>query len=242
MPDADPVDVAIAMAHNALVGASREPELNAMASQLLARALDFAVQGVSLAWGYPVAVSKVQRHFESVMAAHVPSAVADVIRSVWNASGTPSDLDLNAMVSACDAVVDYLESLTKAPRPSGLPRQPDLPSMGWEALSPADQDLLLTVRQRTQELCADARVILVGSRATGLSRQDSDYDLLIVVRDDIEPDVRADLMDAVYSTVKAAGAEPDHHYVTEGTWQNPGSGSRILVEDAKRSGIEVPGP
>jgi hypothetical protein len=242
MPDADPADVAIAMAHNALVRASGEPELNAMASQLLARALEFAVQGVSLAWGYPVAVSKVQRQFESVIAAHVPSAVADFIRSVWGASGNQSDLDLRAMVSACDAVVDYLESLTKASRPAGLPPRPDLPSIGWEALSPADQDLLMSVRQHAQELCADARVILAGSRATGLSRQDSDYDLLIVVPDDIKPDVRANLMDAVHRTVKAAGAEPDHHYVTESTWQNPNSGSRILVEDAKHSGIEVPRP
>jgi hypothetical protein len=242
MSDADPVDVAIAMAHNALVRASREPELNAMASQLLARALEFAVQGVSLAWGYPVAVSKVQRHFESVMAAHVPSAVADVIRSVWEASGNPSSLDLSATVSAVDAVVDYLESLTSAPRPSELPPRPDLPSIGWEALSPADQNLLLSIRQHAQELSADARVILIGSRATGRSGHDSDYDLLIVVPDHIEQYVRANLMDAVYRTVKAAGAEPDHHYITESTWQNPNSGSRILVEDAKRSGIEVPRP
>jgi hypothetical protein len=187
-----------------------------------------------------VAVSKVQRHFESVMAAHIPSAIADVIRSVWGAAGNPSTLDLSAAVGACNAIVDFLESLTKAPRPTGLPRRPDLSSIGWNALSGADQDLLMSVRRHAQQLCADARVILVGSRATGLSERDSDYDLLVVVPDDIKPDVRAHLMDAVQRTIRETGAVPDHHYVTESTWQNPGSGARILVENAKRSGIEVP--
>lgn len=74
----------------------------------------------------------------------------------------------------------------------------------------------------------------------GLSRPDSDYDLLVVVPDDIRPDVRAYLMDEVHRTVKAAGTVPDHDYLTESSWQNPDSGSRILVEDAKRCGIEVP--
>jgi hypothetical protein len=79
MPDADPVDVAIAMARGVLVNASREPRLNATASGLLARALEFAVQAVFLAWDYPVAAPKVQKHFDSVIAAHVPPAIADVI-------------------------------------------------------------------------------------------------------------------------------------------------------------------
>jgi predicted nucleotidyltransferase len=240
MPDADPVDVAIATARGVLVNASREPELNAMASGLLARSLEFSVQGVFLAWDYPVAAPKVQRHFDSVIAAHVPSAVADVIRSVWEAAGQYSDLDLNIIVDGCSTVIDYMEALARAPRPAGLPSPRDLPSIGWGGLSRAEQDLLISVLERTQALCADVRVILVGSRATGLCRPDSDYDLLVIVPDDIRPDIRALVMDAVHRTVVAAGAVPDHHYVTESTWRNPDEGARILVEDSKRSGIEVP--
>lgn len=118
MPDADPADVAIAMAHNALVRASGEPALNAMASQLLARALEFAVQGVSLAWGYPVAASKVQRHFESVIAAHVPSAVADFIRSVWEHPG----IRPTWTYAPCSAHATLL-STTRSPLPKRLVRQ-----------------------------------------------------------------------------------------------------------------------
>ena len=239
MPDADPVDVALAMARGVLVNASREPELNATASGLLARSLEFAVQGVFLAWDYPVAAPKVQRHFDSVITAHIPPAVADVIRSVWEAAGQYSDLDLNTVVDGCRTVIDYMDSLTRAPRPPGLPSPRDLPSIGWDALSYAEQDLLISVRERAQTLCPDARVILVGSRARGLSEPDSDYDLIVIVPDDIQPDVRALVMDAVHHTVAAAGEVPDHHYVTESTWHSPDSGARILVEDAKRSGIEV---
>jgi hypothetical protein len=242
MPDANPVDVAIATARGVLVNASREPELNATASGLLARALEFAVQAVFLAWDYPVAAPKVQRHFDSVMAAHVPPTVADVIRSVWGAAGQYSDLDLSTVVDGCNTVLDYMESLTRAARPAGLPTPRDLPSIGWDALGHAEQDLLMSARERAQAQCADVRVILVGSRATGLSGPDSDYDLLVVVPDDIRPDVRALVMDAVHRTVTAAGAVPDHNYVTESTWQDPHAGARILVEDAKRSGIEVPQP
>jgi Nucleotidyltransferase domain len=159
---------------------------------------------------------------------------------VWEAAGQYSDLDLSAVIDGCNTVIDYMDALTRAPRPPGLPSPRDLPSIGWDALSHAEQDLLWSVRERAQALCADVRVILVGSRATGLSGPDSDYDLLVIVPDNIQPDVRALVMAAVHRTITAAGAVPDHRYITQGTWRSPDSGARILVEDAKRSGIEVP--
>src|SRR5262249_45448410 len=160
-------------------------------------------------------------HFDSVIAGHVPPTVADVIRLVWQAAGQYSELDLDIVVGGCRTAIDYMESLTRAPRPEGLPSLRDLPSIGWDGLSAAEQDLLLSVRERAQELSTDVRVTLVGSRAKGLSRPDSDYDLLVVVPDDIRPDVRALVMAAVHQTVAAAGVTPDHHYVTESTWENP---------------------
>jgi hypothetical protein len=105
MRDADPVDVAFAMAHSALVNASREPGLTEMAGRWLARALEQAVQGLFVAWDYPVLARKVQRHFESVMAAHVQPADADLIRAVWEDEGrSHPDLDLNtAIAEGCAA-------------------------------------------------------------------------------------------------------------------------------------------
>ena len=127
------------------VNGSREPQLNPTASGLLARALEFAVQAVFLAWDYPVAAPKVQKHFGSVIAAHVPAAIADIIRGVWEAAGQYSDLDLSAVIDGCNAVIDYMDALTRAPRPPGLPSARDLPSIGWDGLSHAEQDLLWSV-------------------------------------------------------------------------------------------------
>ena len=96
------------------------------------------------------------------------------------------------------------------------------------------------VRQSARALCAEARVVLFGSRAKGLGGPDSDYDLLLVLPDDIDPYVRALIMSNVHNAVREAGATADHEYVTLSTWQNPESGARILVGEAKNYGIEVP--
>jgi tRNA nucleotidyltransferase (CCA-adding enzyme) len=99
---------------------------------------------------------------------------------------------------------------------------------------------LTRVRQSARALCAEARVVLFGSRAKGLGGPDSDYDLLLVLPDDIDPYVRALIMSNVHNAVREAGATADHEYVTLSTWQNPESGARILVGEAKNYGIEVP--
>jgi predicted nucleotidyltransferase len=43
---------------------------------------------------------------------------------------------------------------------------------------------------------------LFGSRATGLARPDSDYDLLVILPDDIDPYVRALIMSNVRDMVR----------------------------------------
>ncbi len=96
------------------------------------------------------------------------------------------------------------------------------------------------MRQGAQALCPGATVILFGSRATGLARPESDYDLLLILPDDIDPYVRALIMSNVRDMVRETGAAVDHEYVTVNTWQNPPPGARILVEQAKSQGIEVP--
>jgi hypothetical protein len=217
MRDADPVDAAFALAHNALLDASREPGLTETAGRWLARALEHAIQGLFVAWDYPVLAQKVQRHFESVMAAHVQPADADLIRAVWEDEGhSHPDLDLNTVIAACAAVVDRLETLADLPACWMVP-PPVPPSIGWAALSRDDRRLLARVRQSARALCAEARVVLFGSRAKGLGGPYSDYDLLLVLPDDIDPHVRALIMSNVYNAVREAGGTGDHEYVTLST-------------------------
>ena len=96
MPYADPVTAAFALSRNRLVHASQQPSVTVTCGRLLARALEFAVQGVSVAWKYPVKVPKVQRYFDPAMAAQLEASDADFIKAVWAAEGTSHrDLDLS---------------------------------------------------------------------------------------------------------------------------------------------------
>jgi hypothetical protein len=120
VPDADPVEVAFAFARNALIQASREPRWAQVAGRLLAAALEYAVQGVFVAWGFPVLAPKVRRYFDPSMTAHLQPADAEVIRTVWNDAGrSHADLDLSTIIGMCTAVVDRLEALTGSPPPPG---------------------------------------------------------------------------------------------------------------------------
>ena len=107
------------------------------------------------------------------MTAHLQPADAEVIRAVWNDAGrSHADLDLSTIIDVCAAVVDRLEALAGSPPPAGWSPPPVPASIGWAALSGADQQLLTRVRQGAQALCPEATVILFGSRATGLARPD----------------------------------------------------------------------
>jgi uncharacterized protein len=188
-----------------------------------------------------VLAPKVRRYFDPSMTAHLQPADAEVIRAVWNDAGrSHADLDLSTIIGICAAVVDRLEALAGSPPPAGWSPPPVPASIGWAALSGADQQLLTRVRQGAQALWPEATVILFGSRATGLARPESDYDLLLILPDDIDPYVRALIMSNVRDMVRETGAAVDHEYVTVNTWQNPPPGARILVEQAKSQGIEVP--
>jgi predicted nucleotidyltransferase len=143
---------------------------------------------------------------------------------------------LSTIIGICAAVVDRLEALAGSPPPAGWSPPPVPASIGWAALSGADQQLLTSVRQGAQALCPGATVILFGSRATGLARPDSDYDLLVILPEDIDPYVRALIMSNVRDMVRETGAAVDHEYVTVNTWQNPPPGARILVEQREEPG------
>jgi Nucleotidyltransferase domain len=246
MAEADPIaiEVAFAEARNRLIRASQETELTLLARGLLARALELSVQGVFVAWGFPVSAEKVQRYFAAGLAPYLHPDVAVFIQSVWeNEDNSYPVSDPKPHIAACTGIADQLEALAGAPSPAGWssPRQ-DQSSIGWAGLSLADQQLLTRVRQSVQAICREARVLLFGSRATGLASPKGDYDVLVIGPDDTTQETRALIMGDVHRVVMEAGGVPDQHFVTLSIWQDPGPGSRTLVEQAKNYGIEVPAP
>ena len=244
MPEADPIAIefAFAEAHNRLIRASEETELTPLARGLLARALEFSVQGVFVSWGFAVSAGKVQRYFAAYLAPYLNPVVAEVIQSVWdNEDNTYHVPDPTPFVTACTDIADQLEALAEAPPPAGWssPRQGQS-SIGWAGLSLADQQLLTSVRQSVQTICGEARVLLFGSRATGFASPEGDYDVLVIGPDDTTQETRALIMGDVRRIVMEAGGVPDQHFVTLSVWQNPDPASRTLVKQAKNYGIEVP--
>jgi hypothetical protein len=142
------IEFAFAEAHNRLIVASRETELTPLARGLLARALEFSVQGVFVAWGFSVSAQKVQRYFATGLAPYLHPDVAAFIQSVWeNEDNSFPVPDPSPHIAACTAIADQLEALAGNPPPDGWssPGQ-DQSSIGWAGLSLADQQLLTRVR------------------------------------------------------------------------------------------------
>jgi uncharacterized protein len=137
-------------------------------------------------------------------------------------------------------VVDCIEALAGSAAPNGWSPPAVPPSIGWAGLSKDDQQLLTRVRQCAQSLCPQARIVLFGSRASGTEGRDSDYDLLVILPNDIEQSVRSAIKGDLYSLAQRLGAEFDREHVPMSEWQNPVPAARVLVQQVKKYGIEVP--
>ena len=61
---------------------------------------------------------------------------------------------------------------------------------GGQLVAPIDDATLAEITRRLVETYRPERVYLFGSRARGTASADSDYDLLVVVRDDVPPGLR----------------------------------------------------
>ena len=89
MPYVDQVTAALALARGRLANAAQQPSVDVLCGRLLARALEYATQAVLVAWGFPVKVTKVQQHFDPVLAAHLDPDDADLTKAFWATEGQP---------------------------------------------------------------------------------------------------------------------------------------------------------
>jgi hypothetical protein len=68
----------------------------------------------------------------------------------------------------------------------------------------------------------------------------SDYDLLVILPDGTEQNVRSAIMGSLHDLAQQLGVKLDREYISLSTWQNPGSADPDLVGQAKTFGIEIP--
>jgi hypothetical protein len=239
MVDPGVVDQAEAAEHCArdrLSLAEHEPDLGKRL-RLLTTAVEFALRSVSIGWGFPT--SKPQRLwelFDDPIAALIPSDIRLLLDGL-----RPEPYGELMTAEQAVAVVETLFKLRDA-GPRSTWSSPARSPVGWSELSPTERDVLHHALQSATAIVAHAELWLFGSRATGTAAEGSDYDLALVVPDDVPPPLRGIAMGEVWSAVHHHGARTDHHLVLASSFKNPTDEDRALVIEIKSYGLRVPSP
>jgi predicted nucleotidyltransferase len=99
-----------------------------------------------------------------------------------------------------------------------------------------DQDLREEIVRRVREVAAPTRVILFGSYARGDAADDSDVDLLVLVR---ETPSRRDLAIKIHQALGGLGKPIDVIVATEDMMARFGDIPGVIYEEAACEGVEL---
>src|ERR1043166_7763614 len=101
-------------------------------------------------------------------------------------------------------------------------------------------DLAIATKLKDQILAADgarvSRIILFGSRARGDARMDSDYDLLVIMRDASQTEVR-EYRRRLYDVLRGLGATAEPWVMTEEEFEETRSVIGGLAYPASTEGV-----
>jgi predicted nucleotidyltransferase len=99
-----------------------------------------------------------------------------------------------------------------------------------------DQDLREEIVRRVREVAAPTRIILFGSYARGDAADDSDVDLLVVVK---ETPSRRDLAIKIHRALGGLGKPIDVIVATEDIMARFGDIPGVIYEEAACEGVEL---
>jgi predicted nucleotidyltransferase len=100
-----------------------------------------------------------------------------------------------------------------------------------------DRALLETCKTAVRRLAPEATLILYGSRARGDASPFSDYDVLILVDADVQPDLEDRIGDALYEIELEHGAVIAALIFNRQAWDEPRYRALPLHESIDREGI-----
>jgi predicted nucleotidyltransferase len=236
------VDACLYESRRHLAQAEQEAANCPYCGSLLARALEYATCAVFIAWGEPHAPEKkMHRFFDERLAPQVDPSVAVVVQLVWEreGQGLPA-VGVQPLLDGCHKAIDYFAALAASRPPPGWEPLPTPEPVGWGGLAEDERRFLQMALAAAQPWAAGARLILFGSRAVGTAGPDSDYDLLFIFLNHIEEWQRGQARGSVSSLDRSIKLSIES--ASEDEWRSPPEVSRVLIETAKATGIEVPLP
>ncbi len=111
-----------------------------------------------------------------------------------------------------------------------------IPYESWQART-ADADLLQRCKKAIRAVVPDADVILYGSRARGDAKDDSDYDLLVLVDRSADVTVHQQLISSIYPLELETGAVLTLSIYNRDLWNSKLYRAMPFHENVDRDGV-----
>lgn len=195
-----------------------------------------AIRAVLTAWGRPAAGAKIWSGLTDWLATSLDPNVlhwVDMVRRV-----DPELVDQLLAPPAHDYLESILRLISSEPPPGWEPRPPPLE---WRHLPVNDRAFLVEAAARAAGVVPGAELWLFGSRATGEARTDSDYDLRIVLPDDISDAARGLVMGELWVAGQENGVTTDRDTFSRSEFDSPGAqGDVLLIYEVRTFGLRVP--
>jgi hypothetical protein len=227
-----------ASAHKARerVERARRSEDSALQARLLSQAVEWGIRAVLTSWDAPVAKpDKLWSAFDDPIAGLLDPEVttwAQQVRAVRPVLAA-------TLLSAAGANLEAIIRLAQNNPPTGS-CPPERSSLGWNGLPADAREFLATALSSARIFVPDAELWLFGSRATGTNRDDSDFDLLLILPDSVSENLAGQAMGQVWQTAQTRGHFVDHQKIAAATWSEPDVVNTPLVNEVKRFGVRVP--
>lgn len=99
--------------------------------------------------------------------------------------------------------------------------------------------LLFICKKAIQEIIPDAQIILYGSRARGDARIDSDYDLIVLVKEPVNWQLERIINDRLYVIELETDTLLSTQIIPLAMWNSPVFRAQPFVQNVMREGIRI---